>query len=224
MNGPDESSGTSGGIECRLCLLMHDADLAVRAQDAIFEFHWLAMLPHGAIQFDDTRPIIRMDMLQVLGIGPGSAAWLQSENAPAFVGPDHFVCFEVELPAPDMTDALCLDKASVPLPELIVRQASLDGTGNQCSRRLQQVDFHLVPNPFGTAVVEPERSPQGSIGENGNRKHRVCVSFLEQLSGFTLGLRERHLDNFAAQASLEPVIELRSWDCENRIILIARVV
>src|SRR5262249_961563 len=94
----------------------------------------------------------------------------------------------------------------------------------QCGRRLQQIDFHLIPDPLGTTIVEAERSPQTSINQDGNRKHGVCAGFLEPSPSFRFRLREGDLDDLATRATLEPVAELRPLRHRDRIVLIAWLV
>ena len=168
VNGADEAHERSRFVPDRLGTLVHDADLAVGPEDAIFDIERHAGVLGAGIRLRDPSSVVGMNALQGLGMGPGGAARLESKDAPAFFRPRNLAGVEIELPAADMGNALRLDQLIVSLAQPLVSEAAFDGSRNQGGCGFQEIDFHVVPNPFALAVVEAERAPKGAIHHDGH--------------------------------------------------------
>src|SRR5262245_37161285 len=103
----------------------------------------------------DALPVLGMDALQVFPIVPGVDR-LEPEDAPAFFRPTDFVGVEIERPASNMGDALCLGQLIVPLAQAMVGQRTFDRTGDQGRTRFKKIDLHCIPESFTPAIVETQ--------------------------------------------------------------------
>src|SRR5262249_24824976 len=70
VNRADKAHGPSGLVADRLGALVDDADLAVGTQDAILHVDRPAAIPGDGIRVRESLPVVGMDALQVLSMGP----------------------------------------------------------------------------------------------------------------------------------------------------------
>src|SRR5262249_13066815 len=99
-------------------------------------------------------PVVRVNVLEIFRVRPGLSPGLESKNSPAFIRPSHLIGFEIEHPAADMRDALCLYELIVTLAQRLIRYCPFDRSGNEHGCCFQEVDLDILPNPLLATIVE----------------------------------------------------------------------
>src|SRR5262245_9735369 len=222
MNRADEACLLSSFVKDQFAPLVYYSNLAIRTQDAVFDIEQSVTFLCAGMHFHDALSVFGMNALQVLSVSPGVSR-LESEDAPAFFRPGDFVSIEVERPATNMGNTLCLGQLIIALTQPPVGHRPLDRTGDQGRSRFEKIDLHRIPEPFGSAIIEAERSPIPAIDHDRHRKHRKGISFLKKRACVPSCLLPRDLDDFTAAARTEPLGNLGVSRLGYRYILKQRV-
>src|SRR5215813_9534072 len=130
MNRADKAHGLSGFITDGLGTFAQDANLAVRAQDPVLHIDLRRSVLGARVRFRNSIPVVRVNVLEIFRVRPGLSPGLESKNSPAFIRPSHLIGFEIEHPAADMRDALCLYELIVTLAQRLIRYCPFDRSGN----------------------------------------------------------------------------------------------